>query len=598
VSGAASPVGGSGERTRARPALAGLAVVAAVLAVSYARGEDSFVRINDHLDGIVPMYRLLAETEPVLGGLHNRVDALFGGIPRNSLPSTLNLGALVYYVLPPLAAHVVDLALVRAVAFLGLFGLLRRHLLPGTPDWIAAGTALVFAHLALLPTSYLAVAGLPLLLLVLLELRGGRGRAWHWACLALFPFFSSLVFTGFFVLLLLGLLALWDAARERRPPWRLAAAGLLLAAGWAVCEYRVLYQAFLDPDYASHRSAFVRPGGGLRHVAATTLEALVANHRHAPSLQTPFVWLAAALALGAGVRAALRGGPAPAATGDAARPWRVLVVALAACLLSAGAVGVWSWSVTQELVEEGPLAPLRVFNFHRVQWLQPPLFAVAFAAALDRIARLGRTGSAAAAALLVAQGAFALWSTDEAAERRATGLSFRAYYSPALFEEVRAEIGRPPASYRVASFGLTPAIALYNGFQVVDGFVNDYPLAYKARFRRVIAGELAESERLRGHFDGWGGHVDLLSSELGFVSGYGKTLYTKRAARRAVEDLDLDVDALRDLGVAYLLSAVEIRNAADLGLRLERVFERDDSPWQIFLYAVPPAVTAAGRAAP
>jgi hypothetical protein len=138
----------------------------------------------------------------------------------------------------------------------------------------------------------------------------------------------------------------------------------------------------------------------------------------------------------------------------------------------------------------------------------------------------------------------------------------------------------------VVSLGLTPGIALYNGFFVLDGFVNDYPLAYKRRFRRVIARELEKDPQLARLFDGWGGHVDLFSSELGKVSGYSRRVYTKHAERRAVDHLELDVPALRELGADYVISAVEIRNHAALGLGFERRFERDDSPWEIFLYSV------------
>ena len=101
------------------------------------------------------------------------------------------------------------------------------------------------------------------------------------------------------------------------------------------------------------------------------------------------------------------------------------------------------------------------------------------------------------------------------------------------------------------------------------------------------------SEAEQKLFAGFGGHVDLFSSELGKVSGYRKTVYTKNAAKRQVEHLEFDPRALRELGPDYLLSAVEIRNHRELGLRLERVFERDDSPWQIFLYALEPELEPA-----
>ncbi|MGD0652951.1 MAG: DUF6044 family protein [Thermoguttaceae bacterium] len=56
---------------------------------------------------------------------------------------------------------------------------------------------------------------------------------------------------------------------------------------------------------------------------------------------------------------------------------------------------------------------------------------------------------------------------------------------------------------------------------------------------------------------------------------------------RRVDHLDIDTIALRQLGVEYIFSAVEIGNGEQLGLKLEKVFERDDSPWRIYVYAAP-----------
>jgi hypothetical protein len=66
-----------------------------------------------------------------------------------------------------------------------------------------------------------------------------------------------------------------------------------------------------------------------------------------------------------------------------------------------------------------------------------------------------------------------------------------------------------------------------------------------------------------------------------------------------VDHLEIDVPALRELGADYVLSAVEIRNHEALGLALGRRFERADSPWQVFLYALQaPEPRSASRRGP
>ena len=577
------------------PAWIGVGVIALFLAATYVRGPDSYVRVNDHLDGIVPIYKVLAENEPILGGLHDRVDWIFDGLPRNSLPSTLHLGTLLYYVLPPFWAQVVHEATVRLLAFAGMALLLRRHLLPEAGALVLHGSSLCFALLPFLPSAYLSVAGQPLLLFALLNLRSGRGTPWDWLVVALFPLYSSLVFIGFFVLLGLGLLGLHDLWRTHRLPVGLVAAGLLMAALYAGSEYRLLHQTLLDADHVSHRSEFVRAQGSLPHAAQAAFRTLLFDHHHAPSVQLPFLLLSALAAVAVGlaelrarvgrlgpraIAAALRSRSAPASR------WPDLVLVLALCVASSLLAGLWEWHPVQAVVESPAFGPLRMFNFHRVAWFQPVLFGLAFAYALHELSRRRRLGAGALLALVGLQGAWAVWNGNGLAERRASGLTFSAYYSTPLFAEIHAHIARPPETYRVVSLGLTPAIALYNGFSVLDGFVNDYPLEYKRRFRRVIARELEKDPFLAGLFDDWGGHVDLFASELGKVSGYSRRVYTKHAPRRAVEHLEIDVPALRELGADYLLSAVEIRNHAALGLGFEGHFQRADSPWQIFLYAV------------
>ena len=571
-----------------------MGAISAFLVAIYARGPDSYVRVNDHLDGIVPLYVVLAASQPIVGGLHDRVDAIFDGLPRNSMPTTLHLGALLYYVLPPFWAHAVHEGAIRLLAYAGMALLLRR-LLPEAGNLVLHGPSVCFALLPFLPSAYLSVAGQPLLLVALLNLRRARGSPWDWLVVAVFPLYSSLAFIGFFVLLGVGLLVLHDGWRLRRVPVRLVVAGALLAVLYAGSEYRLLYQTLLDPVYVSHRSEFLRTQGSLRHAAQAALRTFFLDHHHASSLQLPILLPTALAALGAGLAEVRRrtGSIGPRALASALRAppapvlrWRGLVLALSLCGAASLLVGLWEWEPVQAVVESPFLGPLRMFNFHRVAWFQPALFGLAFAFALHELWRRRWAGPAAVLALVAAQAAWAISNSNGLAEKRASGLTFSAYYSTPLFSEIRDHVGRPPGTYRVVSLGLTPGIALYNGFSVLDGFVNDYPLEYKRRFRRVIAGELEKDPFLAGLFDDWGGHVDLFSSELGKVSGYSRHVYTKHAERRAVEHLEIDLSALRELGGDYVLSTVEIRNHDKLGLSFERSFERVDSPWQIFLYSL------------
>jgi hypothetical protein len=170
------------------------------------------------------------------------------------------------------------------------------------------------------------------------------------------------------------------------------------------------------------------------------------------------------------------------------------------------------------------------------------------------------------------------------------------FYSPDLFETVQEEIGRPPSSYRVVSVGLYPDVAAYNGFHTLDGYQRLYPLAYKHQFRRIIAPELEKSDELRRYFDHWGSRCYVFSAELG-------KNYVHPKDEAAPIHLDLNVAALAEMGGRYVLSAVSIANASDIGLHAVGTFENNTSPYRLHVYRVgvapasaPPSPSNAKRA--
>src|SRR5690606_7698087 len=151
-------------------------------------------------------------------------------------------------------------------------------------------------------------------------------------------------------------------------------------------------------------------------------------------------------------------------------------------------------------------------NLARVHWLLPALWSLALGFALLRLLprRWGRT-----LALLLCLGQAALAAAHHQAviEAGRSGLTYRQFYAEALFARIKADLGAE-AEARVASLGLHPAVAQYNGFHTLDGYFNAYPLAYKHAFRPVIAPALAADPVLRRYFDDWGSRLYLFNSAL------------------------------------------------------------------------------------
>ena len=472
---------------------------------------------------------------------------------------------------------------VRIVALAGMALLLRSYVLPGGISWVTAAQACAFALLPFYPFA-LSIAGQPLLFCAVLNLGTGRHKPAGLLVVALFPFLSSLVLIGFALVPMLAVYFVyrWRATRQLNL-WLLAALALF-AGGYLACNYRLFLNWFVASDYVSMRREWAVSGATLRTALKTALLNLLQGQYHAASMQFPLVLLAALLAVAS--CAAKR-------TPDDRVSWRQgwkgilgegnyspALVVVAVLLLINGLLsfvyGLATWQRTVQWIAASHMGVLRVFQYDRVHYLHPAFWGVVFACALEQVALKVRSGRALASGLLALQ---LMWLAQGIREER---ISFHQFYSPELFAEIEDYIGKPQPSYRVASLGLHPGVALYNGFYTADGYCPDYPLEYKHRFRKVIAAELAKSEDIANYFDGWGSRCYLFSAELN-----RQYVLTKDQMPRRVQSLDIDTAALYDLDVRYLLSAVEIVNAPALGLELQRVFERDDSPWQIYLYRLP-----------
>lgn len=159
-------------------------------------------------------------------------------------------------------------------------------------------------------------------------------------------------------------------------------------------------------------------------------------------------------------------------------------------------------------------------------------------------------------------------------------ITWESYYSEGLMQELEDAIGRDMTTYRVAHLGISPAPSLMHGFYTVDGYSSNYSLEYKHRFRQVIAAELEKAPETAAYFDNWGNRCYLFNSQTG-------TYYNLAKGNDVVyEDLEFDMDALKDLGCEYLFSGAQLLDAEEMGLTFMGYYETETSYWGIWLYAL------------
>lgn len=160
-------------------------------------------------------------------------------------------------------------------------------------------------------------------------------------------------------------------------------------------------------------------------------------------------------------------------------------------------------------------------------------------------------------------------------------VSYEGFYAENLFNEIKSDIKLPQQNYRIGCIGFEPAVALYNGFYTIDGYSPDYPLEYKHRFRYLISKELEKNPKDRKRFDDWGSRCYIFVAELGddFSSMY-------KWKCKTIENLELNVTALKDLQVKFIFSSVKINNYYENNFILFNTYNNEVSVWKIYVYKV------------
>ncbi|GAB2597191.1 DUF6044 family protein [Spirosoma areae] len=547
-------------------------------------GQGAYLTIHDNLDSDFIYLHLLRVTRTAFAFdldtvLPNMMSSgrdaivLFRGIPRSALRTGLNLEVLSFWVLPPYTAQILNFVAVHGIGFVGMYLLLRKHVLP-EPGWALTRVTLAFLF-ALVPC-YInhgaSVSGQPLVLFAFLNLLTHRSDWRDWFITAVFPFYSFFVWAGLFICVALGILGLAHMLHWRRINWSYLTGLSLLSVLYLGSEWELIY-GFINQTYVSHRTEYdyarllpVSVGNSLRK----SYDFFVQTQYHAGAFIT--LWIVFVVGL-AGIRDYRN------------RHWTALkpIVLLTGCVAITCLLTGFYWFPATWL---GRGSFLQAFQFDRFYFLLPTLWFILFALALRQFQANGRWNR------LFLAGQFVVMITANKEWRinvgKLTGYnteaqypSFRAFFAEKQFAQIRDYIHEPQADYRVICLGMHPAVAQFNGFYTLDSYQNNYPLLYKHAFRKIIETELAKgSDRMRVYYDAYACRAYLYTAELGMSYLFGKT------QKRAVNHLQINTNALASLGGEYIISAVPIRNAAENKLRLEKIFDEPESYWRVWLYRV------------
>lgn len=539
-------------------------------------GENAWFNSFDNLDSFVSWYRVVVRGGYAFAPTDTPVPEIMG-VPKHALVNVFSLFYGLNLLLPTFQAVVAHYVIIHLTAFGGMLALLRRHF-PEVPGPAVLVTALSFGLLPYYQDWNLSIAAQPLLLSAILALRSRRGRWFDWLVVAGYPFVSNLQSVGIFVLALLGVLLVHDGLRYRRGAVPVLVSILVLGLGYLFTKLDMIEGLVLGSgSYTSHRIEMLRvPKNLLETLKLGARYFLIGDFDASISLHTYVLLPTVSIGLWQSYR-------------QGSVWFGRLRVLLGAALLISGYIAVLSFEPVAS-VRNG-VAFLRMFTAERFHAFLPLLWHLAFAGALTVCwSALRQTGVVVLGAL---QLLILFLHNPTYHQTLAPGLPYLpyhhfyrygGYYSEELFAEIARSIGQRQSEYKVASVGLAPAIAQYNGFRTIDGYCTNYPLPYKHAFRRIMARELALGDPGdRFMFDDWGNQCYLVDDQ---QKGWDVYLTRDRdPARRQTERLEIDGAAFRSLGGRYVFSALRIRRPEVDGLRFRGRFA--NNTWEIFVYEVP-----------
>lgn len=542
-------------------------VIIAYLMPYYILGENTHIRVHDNLDSNIVWYKMLAESGMIFSLPDAVLPNVINGLPRSALPSAFDWMVWLYVLFEPFTAYTINQTVMRFVAFIGMYILLKRNVLRGEISAvIPAGVALTFAMLPFWPSGSLSFAGMPLALHIFLTIRK-RGKAtpkWYWVLLGILPFFTNFILTFIFFLGALGVLWLvdWIRTKQFNAPFFFGILGMVCI--YLAKNYMLLYSMFINSEFTSHRDVLNLGHKNLADTWQLFVKNFLEGHTHALDLHKmiilPVIIIALVIAIFRKVNV------------------RLLVGLLVLNIICSVIYASWYWEGMRFLKDNFML--FNTFNFSRFQFLRPLLWYLSFALALHIIWKELKFGKAFVVIFIVLQCSILFPLTEELKYSEVGTPTFENFYSTELFQEVADYIGKDKADYRVVSIGMHPAVAQYNGFYTLDTYNNTFPLSYKKEFREIIAPELEKNAKLKSYFDTWGSRLYMYVNEL------GKHYMFSKNSEKTIEDLNINTEALKDMGGKYVFSALPIENANETGLTFERTFERKGSPWRIYLYKV------------
>lgn len=529
--------------------------------------EDAHMRVHDNLDSNLGWYEVMKDNGIAFSPLHTPVEQIMNGeFSRDTYYSEYYAMVFLFQLFPPVIAYGLSQAITHFVAFLGMYLLLKKYVMKEEHKnayLITIGVALAFSLTPYWPSGMLSILGMPLALWSMMNIKKGERNWKDAAVLTIIPFFSTFVIGFFYFLAAMGMFWLYDCIKNRKGNWAFFIAIIYMIFIYLAIDYRLVFSMIAPlSDELTNRDVFYQSKLNFVQTLKLVVKNYVISHNQDRTIHQ-FIILP--LTLYGLISVLLK------------KTWKENKLYVGLHLLNivlSTWYAFWFFEGWQPLKEKFGI--LTSFNFARFHYLRPMIIYTLFALTLKMIWKNGYFGRKLVSVLIIGQLLILVPTNEQIMYKNQP--SYKEYFAEEQFTDIKEFIGKPLDQYRVVSIGIHPNVAQYNGMYTLDSYSNIYPLTYKLQFRKIIEPELNKNKALRNYYDDWGGRCYIFVDELGKYYQYSKQ------SDKEINHLQLNVEALKEMGGQYILSALPINNAEETNLEFMKDFESKESNWHIYLY--------------
>jgi len=555
-------------------------------------GYDSYFIIHDNLDCLYVPLKIISKPDIIFNNKHI-VKEIMNGIPREVLPSGLNLVSTLFYFFGDFYAYIINLIAVRIIAFWGMYFLLSEIDPSGKRSIFHSILAMIYGLLPFYSIFGISIAGLPVLFLAVLYALRNKRIIFAYLIFLIFPLYSNFTLIGVFILGIYFVFIVYQFMIKKVNKntfcdlKHLICGFIVMLVIYCFAE-KSFFISIIGSEYVSHRFSWNELTSLNNQNAYNALTSIVkmffSGFYHSSNPILPFALFSVLLF------------PIILLKKNISSEKKNYIILLLLSLLFSIIYGLYSFKGFYWIKNIFPV--LRYSNFGRFYMFNAFIYFMMFyfgAIIMYRLSkRLHYISIFVISIFLIFQCKYAIAADGFQNEiynnwkllllkcvktqNNSSIITYNKYFDNKLFDTVKNTIGYNDQDKSI-SVGIYPSVALANGINTADAYLPNYPLEYKNDFYEIISNELKKDKNLESYYVNWGSRCYAFSSQLGKKFNYGKNTPKPDSIK-----LDYDWQQAKKMGIRFIFSAVKIDN--DGSLKYSGYFYTDESYWEIWVYEI------------